>query len=132
MQQRFYHKSPVSSGISDLRPNTQPRAGLDADVLNRQYVMFKAETIRKFVSEHRLRSMLLEARKHLDKAFGNEAIKKLEIIRDDEGSETLFCSVIVRDNLRQAKVALRRFDDEWWLERIGKVAGTLNFDIELV
>ena len=132
MRQRTFHKSPIFSGMSDLRPKTQPRAGLDADVLNRQYVMHKAATIRTFVSEHRLRSTLLEARKHLDAEFGQDSIKKLEIIRDDEGSETLFCSVVVRDNLRQAKVALRRFDDRWWLERIGKVAGKLNFDIELV
>jgi hypothetical protein len=131
MEQRTYHKPQILAGVSDLRPKTQPRAGLDFDVLNKQYVMRKAAAIQKFVSEHRLRSLLIEARSHLDRAFGNEAIKKLEIIRDDEGYETLYCSVIVTGGVGEARFSLQTFDDQWWVERCNQVNGKLNFDFEL-
>jgi hypothetical protein len=130
MQQRVYRQPPILSGMSDLRPKNQPSGASDA-ALNEHYVMSRAATIQTFVREHRLRSTLLEARKPLEAAFGSEAIKKLEIIRDDEGYETLFCSVILTGSVIDARASLRSFDEQWWVERCNQVNGKLNFDFEL-
>jgi hypothetical protein len=75
--------------------------------------------------------MLLEARPHLDSTFGNGVIKKLEIIQDDEGYDTLYCSVIVTGSVTEARSSLRHFDEQWWVEHCNQVNGKLNFDFEL-
>jgi hypothetical protein len=100
--------------------------------LKEVYVFEERARVAEFVERNRLRSLLAEAREPLVAAFGERAVKKLSLVEDDEGSETLFCSVGVSGSLDEARRALRSFDQGWWLDRCANVSGKLNFDFELI
>ncbi len=85
-----------------------------------------------FVTENRLHGLLFQARSALNAAFGEAALKTLALVRDDEGLVTLFCLVLIPGDMREARLALRSFDQRWWLARSTQAAGKLNFDFELV
>jgi hypothetical protein len=79
-----------------------------------------------------LRGLLLLAREPLNTAFGDKTVKNLSMVRDDEGFETLFCLVMTAGTMQDARQALRRFDQQWWLAHSRQVSGKLNFDFELI
>ena len=85
-----------------------------------------------FIRKHKLYDLLVEAEKPLNAAFGKETTKRLRLVKDWEGATTLFCMIMTSGDTQQACEALAKFDREWWLDRCGAVAGSLNFDIELV
>ena len=66
-------------------------------------------------------------------AAGNDAaLKRLALVDDDEGVVTLFCLVAVYGDTRDARLALRSFDQQWWLGHCDQTSGKLNFDFDLV
>jgi hypothetical protein len=95
------------------------------------YVIDDRSAVAGFIERNRLRGLLLSARDPLNDAFGEASVKKLKLIRDDEGFETLFCLVLVSCDLAAARHALRSFDQRWWLRHSDQAAGRLNFDFEL-
>ena len=96
------------------------------------YVIDDRPAVAAFIEANRLRSLLLQARNPLNAAFGEESIKTLTLVHDDEGFTTLFCLVMVFGDMQKARRALKSFDQQWWLARSGQVAGKLNFDFELI
>ena len=103
-----------------------------ANELDKPYVFEHRRAVNAFILEHRLRALLAAASEPLNEAFGDETIKTLKIVTDDEGSQTLFCLVQVAASVEEARQSLAAFDELWWLARCGPVAGKLNFDFELV
>ena len=96
------------------------------------YLIDDSDLVTHFIDDNGLRGILLEAQEHLSAIFGNDAIKTLTLVRDDEGFDALFCLIRVTGEMEEAREALRDFDRQWWLARVGQVAGKLNFDFELV
>jgi hypothetical protein len=107
------------------------RATLRSD-LDRMYVVDERPRVLEFVATNKLRSLILQARGPLIAAFGEAPIKRLSIVQDDEGSETLFCLVGVSAGLDEARRALRSFDEQWWLDHCGEAHGKLNFAFDLI
>lgn len=103
-----------------------------ADVLDGIYVWDDRSAVLRFIEENRVRGVLIDAREPLDAAFGQDVIKSLSIVRDEEGVDTLFCIVKTGSELQTARNALNEFDERWWLARVGEAAGKLNFDFDLV
>jgi hypothetical protein len=95
------------------------------------YVIDNRPAVAYFIQVNRLDGLLLQARKPLSEAFG-DVTKRLSLVSDDEGFETLFCSVITTAPLEDARRTLAAFDDNWWVDRSGQVVGKLNFDFELI
>jgi hypothetical protein len=109
----------------------QPAVNRDRDLLDLAYVMSGRVEVKQFVTEHRLRSLLLDAVEHLDSAFGHNAIKNLQIIQDDDGFENLHCGIVFTGSATDARGSLRKFDADWWLQHCQQSAGKLVFDFEL-
>jgi hypothetical protein len=108
------------------------RHGLVLKELEPFYVFEDRDGIAAFIERNQLRGVLLEARGALNAAFGEVAVKKLTLIEDDEGFTQLFCLVLFPGDMGEARVALRAFDDRWWVTHSGRVSGKLNFDFELI
>jgi hypothetical protein len=100
--------------------------------LDPSYVISHRFNVARFIKEHRLHGLLLQAIQPLNDAFTSQRIKVLSLVCDDEGFETLFCLVMITGNMEQARQALQRFDQNWWLSRSNIAAGRLNFDFELI
>ena len=96
------------------------------------YVIDDRLAVAAFIERNRLRGLLLQARDPLNAAFGGDVPKKLALIDDDEGFCTLFCLIPVAGDMHEARLALRSFDQHWWLAHSEQAAGRLNFDFELV
>jgi len=124
-------KRPKAVGHSKEFAQAMPPAQ-DVDALDEIYVWDNRPSVLRFIEESRVRGLLLDARQALDDAFGNDAIKSLSLVRDDEGFDTLFCLVRTRAQLETATRALREFDEHWWLARSEEAAGKVNFDFDLV
>ncbi len=99
--------------------------------LDESYVLENRPEVTRFIEVHRLHGLLLQASQPLKEKFGDDSIKTLSIVSDDEGFESLFCVVVTSGDLRQNRRALRAFDREWWLSRARQAAGRLNFDFKL-
>jgi hypothetical protein len=104
----------------------------DVEALDEIYVWDDRPSVLRFIAETRVRALLLDARQALDNTFGDDAIKSLSLVRDDEGFDTLFCLVRTRAPLEVATRALQEFDERWWLARSEEAAGKVNFDFDLV
>jgi hypothetical protein len=114
----------------EMRGSTLFRIATQA--LNEAYVFEGRQEVEGFIRRNRLRHWLEQAVGPLNEYFGKDAIKVLKLVTDDEGSQTLFCLVMVTGSLDAARRSLASFDRNWWLGRSGKAAGKLNFDYELV
>jgi hypothetical protein len=115
---------------SEMRGSTLFRIATQA--INEAYVIEGRQEVEGFIRQNRLQHWLEQAVGPLNEYFGKDAIKVLKLITDDEGSQTLFCLVMVAGSLGTARRSLASFDRNWWLPHSGKVAGKLNFDYELV
>jgi len=113
-------------------PHRGARRDLALTELERVYVFEDRSEVASFMERNRIRELLLEAREPLNAAFGEGAVKKLTLVEDDEGFTALFCLVLVTGDMRAARLALRSFDEQWWLARSGQAGGKLNFDFELI
>jgi hypothetical protein len=96
------------------------------------YVIENHAAVAEFILRNRLRGLLLEAVAPLNTTFGDDAIKVLTIVLDDEGSESLYCLIMRPGDMAEARQQLRAFDEGWWIDHSAKGAGRLNFDIELI
>lgn len=89
------------------------------------------ETLR-FIAVNGLGTVLLQSEEHIRAAFGESSLRTLAIVEDDEGYRTLFCLVMFDGRLDAARIALKSFDNNWWLQQANRFASKLNFDFELV
>jgi hypothetical protein len=134
MDLSMYFNRTVRTALnqSDYISTTLNQTDNAPTILNQVYVIDGHAEVNSFVRRYRLRQMLEEAVEPLKAAFGQTAIRVLKLVTDEEGSQTLYCLVMVPDSLENARHSLDSFDRQWWLERCGPVAGKLNFDYELI
>jgi hypothetical protein len=110
----------------------QPNIAHDlTKALKAVYVFEDHDAVAGFIRQHGLTGVLWRAIGPLNQTFGSVPIKILSVLCDDEGFETLFCSVVLNAALGEAQNALHRFDENWWVDNVQLVAGKLNFDFEL-
>jgi hypothetical protein len=100
--------------------------------LDKTYVMEDRKKIPPFIEENHLDAILHQSCAPLNSAFGNNSLKKLSLICDDEGIETLFCLIMFSGSVQDAQKSLSSFDQNWWLSQSFRFAGKLEFDFELV
>jgi hypothetical protein len=108
------------------------RPDLALKELEQEYVFESRSAVAAFIGQNRLRQLLLDARDPLNAAFGEATVKKLTPVEDDEGFRTLLCLTLIPGDMRAAMLALKSFDEHWWLPRSGQAGGRLNFDFELI
>ncbi len=113
-------------------PNRGVRRGFALKELGQVYVFEDRSAVAAFIERNRFRELLLEAREPLNAAFGEGAVKKLTLATDDEGFRTLFCLVLIPGDMHEARLALKCFDERWWLANSDRAGGRLNFDFELI
>ncbi len=99
--------------------------------LDDTYVFDSRQVVSKFIEEHRLHNLLVQAKEPLKERFGAASVKTLTLVCDDEGFESLVCLVTANGTLQENLDALRAFDREWWLGQINEADGRLNFDFQL-
>lgn len=120
---------PLPNGPS--KAAAPPIAGVAFSLL--KYLVEDPSAISGFIKRNRvIEGLLMEAQGPLNAAFGQESIKKLTLVEDDEGFVTLFCFIMVPGDLENARRALNSFDQSWWLARSHEAHGKLNFDFELI
>jgi len=111
--------------------NRKPSPDFVLSGLEDVYVIDDRSAVAAFIGKNRLRSLLLLARDPLNVVFGETALKRLAIVSDDEGFNTLFCLIAISGNVHEARQALESFDQRWWLDHCEQADGNLNFDFEL-
>lgn len=90
-------------------------------------------SVRDFLTKHRaIPQILLEAAPQLKAYFGGNAVFNLRAPIDEAGSRTLYAVAMWPGELRDVRVALAKFENDWWMERAGQAAGYLTFTYELV
>jgi hypothetical protein len=78
--------------------------------------------------------VLVEAYGHIQAQFGSGTPVVLSVISEptNRQSAELFALISTSLPVAQALAAMRRFDEEWWLDVPEHQTGALNFDIEFV
>ncbi len=79
-----------------------------------------------------LTSLLLDASNALSQIFPDNVIYRLEVAhdREDENIEELVCFICTDLDPDEALAKLDAFDEEWFLDNIGKTNGRLIFTLE--
>ncbi len=79
-------------------------------------------------------TLLLEARSHLARIFGEDTFVHLQLVPEDEDGAgvALFANVYTQDDPLVAFEKMSRFDEEWWLDASERSDGVLNFSVEFV
>jgi len=86
-----------------------------------------------FLNDHRtLPQLLLEAVPQLKMSFGSGAIFALRAPIDEAGARALYAVAMWPGKVTDARKALARFDDTWWLANLRRASGYLTFTYELV
>lgn len=118
---------------SSFSLSVEPRAlpsGIEK-ALEAAFIFAKRQEALDFLAQHRwLVDLLFQAQAKLAEIFGAESPKLLDLYRDEEGSETLYCLLLAAGDPIPLSEGLGRFDEEWWLVHCGEARGLLNFDIE--
>lgn len=99
-----------------------------------RYILLKPSSIADFLQGHKeLISLLNEAYKELRKYFLTEDLK-LELVSDAEiaGDQQLFVYISTSLSVTDALKKLDKFDEQWWLDRIDRANGLLNFNLRFV
>ena len=73
--------------------------------------------------------LLIEAFPHMSRAFADTPIL-LDLMSEEE-SQTINALALWWGKRDEARAALRKFDDEWWLDNIGKANGRIVFDYQI-
>ena len=90
-------------------------------------------SVQAFLAGHRtLPGILLEAMPAMRCCFGSSAVVNLRVPIDDAGARTMYAVVMWPGKLKEAREALAKFDDEWWMARARQTGGLLVFTYELV
>ncbi len=98
------------------------------------YILSKPSVVGNFLQAHQeLTSLLPEAYQELRKYFSSEDLK-LELVADPElaGEQQLFVYIFTALSVTDALKQFDEFDERWWLERIDRANGLLNFNLRFV
>lgn len=101
--------------------------------LRKQYVLPGDSSVLDYLREHRaIPQLLILATPQLKSHFGTAAVFTLRAPIDESGVRTLYAVAMWPGNVRDAKNALDRFDDAWWIANSRQASGNLYFTYELV
>ena len=98
------------------------------------YILSNPSAVENFLQAHQeLISLLTEAHQELRKYFSSEDLK-LELVADPEiaGDKQLFVYVFTFLSVTDALEKFDEFDERWWLDRIDRANGLLNFNLRFV
>lgn len=110
-------------------------ATTDLDIVDALYVIENAEEerVEEFLADNRdIARLLASLSIAIDRIFGLACVKTLRVLQDEEGTETLLCSIATQNNLAGARQQLRVFDQEWWLAKVPALIGRLTIDFDLL
>jgi hypothetical protein len=99
-----------------------------------EYILSKPSSVSDFLQAHpELTALLNEAYQELRKYFSSEDLK-LELVADPEiiGDQQLFVYIFTSLSVTDALEKFDEFDEQWWLERIDRANGLLNFNLRFV
>jgi hypothetical protein len=110
------------------RPRTNQLNGAFG-VLAGLYAVPNTTAVHTFLVHRRtLRELLFDAYPRIKKIFGERVNAELRLIEDMEDNlERLRVSIVT--NRGDARQALERFDEEWWLDHVQFSEGLLNFTL---
>jgi hypothetical protein len=120
--------------ISYLRQDKKNKNNQLLSWLQNGYILLKPSSVGNFLQEHKeLVSLLNEAYQELRKYFSTEDLK-LELVADAEIAEDrqLFVYIFTSLSVTDALDKLDEFDECWWLDRIERANGLLNFNLRFV
>jgi hypothetical protein len=101
--------------------------------VRKHFVLPNDSSVATFLTEHRsLIQILLEAVVQLRACFGMETVFSLRAPIDESGSRTLYAVAMWPGKVRDARNALARLDDGWWIAQSQQASGYLTFTYELV
>jgi hypothetical protein len=100
--------------------------------LERVYVHADDEAVKGFLSRHRtVAGLLLEGASALKASFGDDTILRLQVLPGDEHAGSIYALVSWEGSARDARNALAKFDETWWVKNADRVAGRITFDYRL-
>lgn len=112
---------------------------LKADNLNfilevrKNFTFPESPSVIDFLKTHRtVPSLLMESVSHLKRHFGPNSLLSLRAPIDESGSPTLYAVIMWPGRSQDARDALERFDESWWLPISKQASGNLYFTYELV
>ena len=101
--------------------------------LKKDYLFPKDSSVTTFLRSYRsIIHLLFLAVDKLREAFGPEAVFLLRVSTDELGSQILFGVALWPGSASDAHLALKRFDENWWIANVNQSSGYLNFTYELV
>jgi hypothetical protein len=104
---------------------------LAINTLRRMYMFSDDDEVTAFLKLNRtVAPLLIEAFSHMSGAFTGTAIL-LELMNEEESSQTINALALWAGKREEARAALRKFDQEWWLDNIGKANGRIVFDYQI-
>jgi|SRR5882672_659528 len=101
--------------------------------LRKQYVFPTDSSVVRFLREHRIiPQLLIHAAPQLKSHFGADTVFALRAPIDESGARTLYAIAMWPGRVLDAKGALDRFEDAWWIANSRQASGNLYFTYELV
>jgi hypothetical protein len=101
--------------------------------LRKQYVLPIDSSVVDFLRQQRTIPQLLNlAVPQLKLHFGVDTIFTLRAPIDESGARTLYAVAMWPGKARDAKNAIDKFDDAWWIANSRQASGNLYFTYELV
>jgi hypothetical protein len=101
--------------------------------LKRNFIFTDVPSVEAFLKTHRmLVPILLEGMPYLKECFGEDTPLALEIVSDDGPPTAIYALALWREERVDARAALTRFDELWWLANLKRTGGRIVFDYELV
>jgi hypothetical protein len=101
--------------------------------LQKNYVFLNDQAIRSFFKSHRtVPQLLFEAAPQLKKNFGAGTVFTLRAETDEDGAQTLYAFAVWPGDVRDVRIALEQFDEQWWIANSRQASGDLTFNYELV
>ena len=97
------------------------------------YQFRREQEVKSFLEgNYDLASLLIEARKPIERLFGEDTPVVLEVFHDPEAEEEpeLFALIQTTLPVDEARCRREQLDREWWLENSSRACCRLNIDVE--
>jgi hypothetical protein len=122
----------VLSSLYD-QPQRQPASAEQLRTLRQHYTLVDEDCliIALLEEDEALYSLLLEAVKPLEQAFGAQRIVQVRVQTSDEDRFLKVAVQLPADFGADPEGVLRAFDEEWWLHNCHRAGGALVFDYEM-
>ena len=101
--------------------------------LTRSFILRDPEAVKAFLRENRaLVSILLESLEYTTESFGEDVSLALEVMSEEGPPTAVYALALWPADPLGARIALRKFDELWWLGSARRAGGRIVFDYELI